>query len=269
MSTLVCLHAHPDDESLIMGGTLARASAEGHRVILVVATNGDHGEVPADLAVGESLAARRQSETARACEALGVHRLVWLGYEDSGMTGWPQNSNPQAFINADVEVAAQALADVLREERADVFVTYDWHGNYGHPDHLMVHKVGHRAAEMAQTKDVFEVTMNRDYFRMLREMAASAGALGEGSEGFTEFDPDGPADDGNPMGEPESAISHRVDVKQFCAAKLAAISCHASQITDTSFFMKMDQNIFELAFGVEWFIKKGESGPPRDAWLMS
>jgi LmbE family N-acetylglucosaminyl deacetylase len=269
MSTLVCLHAHPDDESLIMGGTMARASAEGHRVVLVVATNGDHGEVPGDLAEGESLADRRRVETARACAALGVHRLSWLGYEDSGMTGWPQNSHPRAFINADIDAAARALADVLNEEAADVFVTYDWHGNYGHPDHLMVHRVGHRAAEMARTKDVYEVTMNRDYFRMLREMATSAGVVGGGNDGFTEFDPDGPADDGNPMGEPESAISHRVDVKQFCPAKLSAISCHASQITDTSFFMNMAPDIFELAFGVEWFIKKGQSGPPRDGWLLS
>lgn len=268
MSTLVCLHAHPDDESLIMGGTLARASAEGHRVIVVVATNGDHGEKPADLAIGESLADRRRAETARACAALGVHRLEWLGYQDSGMTGWPQNSEKDAFINADLEVAARALADILEEEQADVFVTYDWHGNYGHPDHVMVHKVGHRAAELAGTPNVFEVTMNRDYFRTLREMASASGMIPEGNEGFTDFDPDGPADDGNPMGEPESVISHCVDVKAYCAAKLAAISCHTSQITDTSFFMKMDPQIFELAFGFEWFTKKGESGPPREAWLL-
>jgi LmbE family N-acetylglucosaminyl deacetylase len=269
MSTLVCLHAHPDDESLIMGGTLARASAEGHRVVVVVATNGDHGEKPGDLGDGETLAERRRAETARACDALGVHRLVWLDYHDSGMTGWPQNSHERAFINAELDVAARALADVLGEEQADVFVTYDWHGNYGHPDHVMVHKVGHRAAELARTKDVFEVTMNRDHFRLLKEMAAASGVLGEGNEGFTDFDPDGPADDGNPMGEPESMITHRVDVKSFCPAKLAAISCHTSQITDTSYFTNMDPQIFELAFGLEWFIKKGEPGPPRDAWLLA
>ena len=125
-----------------------------------------------------------------------------------------------------------------------------------------------RAAALARTKDVFEVTMNRDHFRMLREMAVASGMLGEGNEGFTDFNPDGPADDGNPMGEPEHLITHRVDVKQFCSAKLAAIACHASQITDTSYFTNMDPQIFELAFGLEWFIKKGQSGPPRDAWLL-
>jgi len=269
MSTLVAFHAHPDDESLIMGGTLARASAEGHRVVVVVATNGDHGEKPTDLAAGETLMDRRRAETQRSCDALGVHRLEWLGYADSGMTGWEQNAHPDAFINADTEVAAAALAAILIEERADVFVTYDWHGNYGHPDHLQVHRVGHRAAQIAGVADVFEVTMNRDHFRRLVTMAAEHPELASGNEGFTDFDPDSPADDGNPMGEPESAISHRIDVTAFSRQKLAAIAAHASQVSDTSYFTSMDPVIFDMAFGVEWFIKVGESGPPREGWLFS
>ena len=100
MGTLVCFHAHPDDESISTGGSIARASAEGHRVVLVVATNGDHGEVPDDLTPGETLVDRRKAETARSAEVLGVHRLVWLGYADSGMTGWPQNEHPEAFWQA-------------------------------------------------------------------------------------------------------------------------------------------------------------------------
>ncbi len=94
MSTIVFFHAHPDDESLSTGGTIARASAEGHRVVLVVATNGDHGQVPDDLAPGETLVDRRRKETEKSCQVLGVHRLAWLGYSDSGMTGWPQNQLP-------------------------------------------------------------------------------------------------------------------------------------------------------------------------------
>lgn len=269
MSTLVAFHAHPDDESLIMGGTLARASAEGHRVVVVVATNGDHGEKPADLRDGETLMDRRRAETQRSCDALGVHRLVWLGYADSGMNGWEQNAHPDAFINADVDVAADALATILREEHADVFVTYDWHGNYGHPDHLQVHKVGHRAAQIAGVANVFEVTMNRDHFRRLMNLAAEHPELVSGNEGFTDFNPDSPADDGNPMGEPEAVISHRVDVTAFSSQKLAAIAAHASQISDTSYFTSMDPTIFDMAFGAEWFIKVGESGPPRDAWLFA
>ena len=162
MATLVCLHAHPDDEAMSTGGTMARAKAEGHRVVLVVATNGEHGEVPEDLRDGETLVDRRRTETAASAAALGVDRVVWLGYRDSGMTGWEQNADPSSFLQADVEEAAGRLAAVLEEESADVLTTYDWHGNYGHPDHVKVHRVGHRAAELAGTARVLEATMNRD-----------------------------------------------------------------------------------------------------------
>ncbi|MFM8870373.1 MAG: PIG-L deacetylase family protein, partial [Actinomycetota bacterium] len=162
MGTLVCLHAHPDDECISTGGTIARAAAEGHRVVLVVATNGDHGEVPPDLAPGESLVERRRKETLASAETLGIHRVEWLGYEDSGMTGWAQNSNSGAFMNADVDDAAKRLASILSEEHADVLTCYDWHGGYGHPDHVMVHKVGHRAAQLVGSVKLYEATMNRD-----------------------------------------------------------------------------------------------------------
>jgi LmbE family N-acetylglucosaminyl deacetylase len=268
MSTLVCFHAHPDDECLATGGTIARASAEGHRVVLVVATDGAHGEVPQDLQPGETLVDRRAKEVAASAKVLGVARLELLGYKDSGMTGWPQNSDPHAFINADVDEAAQKLAKILREENADAVTIYDWHGNYGHPDHIAVYKVGHHAAEIAGVKNIFEMTTNRDAFRRMREMALSNPEILSESEGIGDFDPDGPADDGNPMGEPESVISHKVDVRKYCAQKKLAIACHRSQITDTSFFLNMTDEIFELAFGTEWFIKHGETGPARDRWLF-
>ena len=151
MGTLVCFHAHPDDESMTTGGSMARAVAEGHRVVLVVATNGEYGEVPADLAAGETLLDRRRAESEASVAALGAHRLVWLGYKDSGMTGWKQNEDPESFWQAAVDEAGERLAAVLREESADVLTVYDWHGNYGHPDHVKVHHVGHRAAELAGT----------------------------------------------------------------------------------------------------------------------
>src|SRR4051812_10191170 len=138
MGTLVAFHAHPDDECMSTGGSLARASADGHRVVLVVATNGDFGEVPEDLAEGETPVDRRRKELARSAEMLGVHRVEWLGYKDSGMTGWEQNADPASFLQADVDAAAARLAAILREENADVLTTYDWHGNYGHPDHIKV-----------------------------------------------------------------------------------------------------------------------------------
>ncbi len=265
MGTLVCFHAHPDDESIATGGTICRAVEEGHRVVLVMATNGDHGEAPPDLGPGETLVDRRRAETVRSAEVLGVHRVVWLGYADSGMTGWEQNAHPDAFVNAPVDEAAERLAAVLRDEGADVLTTYDWHGNYGHPDHIQVHRVGHRAAEMAGTPRVFESTMNRDEMTRLMSMAREMG-VGDPSE--DDWDPNGPADDGNPMGTPESELTHRVDVTAFVLRKRESIRCHASQITDSGFFSQMPDEAFAMAFGAEWFIERGATPPVRDGWLF-
>jgi len=263
MGTLVCFHAHPDDESISTGGTLARASAEGHRVVVVIATNGEYGEVPEDLAEGETLVDRRRAETARSAAALGVHRVAWLGYKDSGMTGWDQNSDPESFLQAPVEEAATKLADILREEQADVLTVYDWHGNYGHPDHIKVNIVGHRAAEMVGVDRVFEATMNRDHIIRMVEAAREAGALfGE------DFDPNAGADDGNPLGMLESELTHAVDVSAYLTAKRESLRAHRSQITDTSFFLEMPDEAFDQSFGTEWFILKGAEPGLRPGWLF-
>lgn len=264
MATLVCFHAHPDDESISTGGTIARAKAEGHRVVLVVATDGAHGEVPDDLAPGETLVDRRRVETERSAAVLDIDRLVWLGYHDSGMTGWQQNDHELSFLQAPLEEAAARLAAILRDESADILTTYDWHGNYGHPDHIKVHQVGHRAAELAGTPSVFEATMNRDHIARLMTAAAAGGSIGD--EGF---DPSAPADDGNPMGTPEHELTHAVDVSAYLHLKRESMRCHRSQITDTSFFLEMPDEAFAAAFGTEWFIKPGhESGAMID-WLFS
>ncbi len=260
MGTLVALHAHPDDESLTTGGTLARASAEGHRVVLVVATNGDFGEVPGDLAPGETLIDRRKAETMRSAKALGVHRVVWLGYKDSGMTGWEQNADPLSFTQAPVDEAAELLAAVLREEAADVLTTYDWHGNYGHPDHVKVHAVGHRAADLAGTPSVFEATINRD---ALVAMVSVTEAFGP------DFDPEGPADDGNPLGMPEAELTLRVDVSAYVDRKRESIMSHVSQVTDTGAFLAMPDELFQIAFGTEWFIERGAPSGVRDGFVFS
>ena len=266
MGTLVCFHAHPDDECMMTGGSMARASDEGHRVVLVVATNGDHGEVPDDLAPGETLVQRRQAETARSAEVLGVHRVVWLGYADSGMTGWEQNDHEHSFFQATIDEAAERLAAVLREENADVLTVYDWHGNYGHPDHIKVYAVGHRAAELAGTPAVFEATMNRDamkrFFDEAKRMGVNPQPEGE------EWDPDDPADDGNPMGTPESELTHSVDVSAYVLRKKASITYHRSQVTDAGFFMSLPDEAFAFAFGTEWFTRKDARHPLRDGWLF-
>lgn len=264
MATLVFLHAHPDDESISTGGTIARAVAEGHRVVLVVGTNGDHGETPPDLAPGETLVDRRRAETERSCEVLGVHRLEWLGYADSGMTGWEQNSAQSAFMRADVEEASVRLLRIIDEENADVLVGYDWHGGYGHPDHIMVHRVVHAAAAQRPGVALWEATMNRDRVRQRMQAAFDAGFMKEEDK----WDVDGPADDGNPFGSLESEISLMVDVRAHAARKKESVKCHASQVTDSSFFLSMPDDAFVDAFGWEWFIKPGDASPMREGFIV-
>lgn len=249
MATVVFLHAHPDDESITTGGTIAKLAAAGHRTVLVVATDGRHGEVPADLAEGESLADRRRRETEQSAALLGVDRLAWLGYHDSGMTGWEQNGVEDSFHQADLDDAAAHLADLLRAEAADVLVTYDWHGGYGHPDHIKVHHVGHRAAKLAATPELYEATMNSD--AVARFMAA---ARASGAE--IEFDPND-TDDGIPFGTPEALLTTAVDVRGFIDVKRASMASHRSQITDTSFFLTMPDEVFAESFGTEWFVHVG------------
>lgn len=263
MAALVFFHAHPDDESIGTGGTIARAVAEGHRVVLVVATNGDFGEVPDDLAEGETLVDRRRQELRRSAEALGAHRVEQLGYRDSGMTGWEQNADPDSFHQADIEHAAERLAQILREENAHVLTTYDWHGGYGHPDHIKVHQVGYRAAELAATPSVFESTMNRDAIVRLMQMAGGTGVPGQ-----EDFDPNGPADDGNPFGSSEAEITLAVDVSEFIEAKRASLRCHRSQITDTGFFLSMPDDVFTSAFGTEYYISRDAAPGVRPGWLF-
>jgi len=247
MATVVFFHAHPDDESIATGGTMAKLAHAGHRVVLVLATGGEHGEVPADLATGESLADRRRTETLRSAAILGVARVAWLGYHDSGMTGWTQNEDPRSFWQADLDEAADRLAAVLIEESAAVLTCYDWHGNYGHPDHIKVHRVGHRAAVVAGTPVVYEATMNRDHVARMMALAPAEAP---------EFDPND-TDDGTPFGLSEAELTTAVDVTAHIGAKRASMASHASQISDSSFFLQMPEEQFALAFGTEWYRREG------------
>lgn len=268
MGTLVCFHAHPDDEAIATGGTMARAHDEGHRVVLVIATDGRHGEVPDDLAPGETLVDRRRAETGRSAGVLGADRVVFLGYADSGMTGWDQNGHDGSFWRADLDEAAGRLVEVLVEEQADVLTTYDWHGVYGHPDHIKVHQVGARAAELLRDRldglRVLEATVNRD--ALVRLAAAAGGA--DVDRTTLEFDPEAPADDGNPFGSPEAEIALEVDVGGVVARKRAAIAAHRSQVSDSAFFLTLDEEAFAAAFGREWFVEPGVPGPPRMGWVF-
>jgi LmbE family N-acetylglucosaminyl deacetylase len=234
--------------------------------VLVVATNGEHGESPDDLADGETLADRRRTETERSAAALGVHRIAWLGYRDSGMHGWEQNDDPQSFLRAELDEAAGRLAAIVDEERADLLVAYDWHGMYGHPDHVKVHHVGHRAAELARTPRLFEATMNRD--ALVKAMEDGVAAEAADIEGAADWDPNDPMDDGNPFGSPEAEIHLAVDVSAVVHRKLQAIACHASQVTDIGTFLAMPEEVFARSFSIEWFIEPGAPPGMRRGWLF-
>lgn len=249
--TLVTFHAHPDDEAIITAGVMLRAVAEGHRVVLVLATRGEHGEV-ADgvLGPGEHLWERRMAEIARSAEILGVARVEWLGYTDSGMVGTPENDAPGSFWSADLDDAARALAAILSEEQADVLTVYDERGIYDHPDHVQVHRVGVRAAELAGTPLVYGATVNRDEVNRMREEAIAAG------EWVMEDDPG--TDEGFELGVAEAQITTTVDVRPFLEGKRAAMAAHASQIGETSFFLQLPPPMFEQVFGREWYIRIGD-----------
>ena len=263
MATLVTFHAHPDDEAIACGGTMARAAAEGHRVVLVVATRGEHGEVgDGVVAPGSSLAEHRTVETEAAARILGVARVAFLGYEDSGMIGTPENEAPTSFWQADVEEAAGRLAAILTEEGADALTVYDDHGGYGHPDHIQVHRVGVRAAELAGTPRVYESTVDRGYILDLMAKAAEAGvpAFG-GEEGAPDLD-------FNELGSPTRMITTTVDVTGYLDLKRKAMAAHASQISEQSYFLNMTPEVFAATWGREWYIRRGAPEGTVEDWLL-
>jgi LmbE family N-acetylglucosaminyl deacetylase len=249
MATMVSFHAHPDDESIATGGAMRKAADNGHRVVLVVATRGEHGELHTELNPGEELWERRVEETYAAAEILGATRVEFLGYVDSGMVGDAENDAPGSFWTAPVEEAAEKLAAILVEENADVLTIYDSYGTYGHPDHVQVHRVGKRAAEIAGTPRVFQSTANRDLVR--------------GSDAPPEI-----ANDPN-FGTPEAEITARVDVTAYAKHKRAAMRAHASQIPEDSFFLAMPDEAFTNVFGVEWYVREGQGPGITETDLMA
>jgi LmbE family N-acetylglucosaminyl deacetylase len=253
MATLVSFHAHPDDESIACGGVMRKASEEGHRVVLMVATRGERGEIqPGVLAEGEDLWRRRVEETYAAAEILGVHRVEFLGYTDSGMMGTAGNEAPGSFWTTPVDEAAKKLAALLEAEQADVLTCYDDNGGYGHPDHIQVHRVGLRAAELAGTPRVFQNTINRDQVERGRK------ALAEQAETAGIEMPD--VSEAEDFGKPESVITAAVDVTPYLDRKRRAMRAHASQISEQSFFLALPDEAFRQTFGTEWFIRTGQ-GP--------
>ena len=254
--TLVSFHAHPDDEALLTGGLLARAAAEGHRVVLVTATAGERG------LTGEEdrkrLADVRMAELAASAELLGCARVLGLAYADSGLH--PDPDEPAAFANQDPAQCAAVLAEVLREEGADVLTVYDANGGYGHPDHVQVHRVGVLAARLAGTPVVLEATVpGRLFAGVLGALAFLGHPLGGSA----------PLGTGRVFAHPRT-ITHRVRVRGAALRrKRGAMAAHGSQRRGgderraMDRFVRLPLPLFWLVFGREWYVEHGRPAPDR------
>jgi LmbE family N-acetylglucosaminyl deacetylase len=258
MAAIVAFHAHPDDEVLLTGGTLARLAAEGHRTVVVVACDGLMGE-----ATGEGSTARLDELRASA-RILGVARVVHLGYADSGHGPvlFPDPADRVRFVRAPVEEAARRLADILRHESADVLISYDAQGGYGHRDHVRVHEVGALAALLAETPRVLQATAPREpLVRIFRALRAIGLLRRYGQEEIRS------------AYTPRAAITHRVDVRRFAGAKRAALACHLSQVRGRGraslpmrILVSLPTPLFALLLGREWFVEP-DADQGRGVWL--
>lgn len=244
MATIVAFHAHPDDEVLLTGGTLARAAAEGHRVVIVVATD--------TMTAASQAPPTRMNQLRASATILGVHRIDHLGYADSGHGPvlYPDPPDRQRFVRADTEEAAGRLATLLREENADVLLSYDPNGGYGHRDHIKVHEVGKRAAELAGVERVLEATMPRDVVERLVRLIRTL---------RIPFRYD--TDTLRTTYSPGSAITHRVNVRRFARQKQAALAAHHSEVYGRGrpapvmrLLVRLPAPAFGLLLGREWFV---------------
>lgn len=281
---ILFVHAHPDDESIGNGVTMARYVAEGVHVTLVTCTLGEMGEVLvpelAHLAADrdDTLGAQRQGELDAAMAALGVtdHRL--LGgpgrYRDSGMK-WDENGNAtaadvihdNAFWHADLTEAASLLVEIIREVRPQVLVTYDEFGNYGHPDHIQAHRVSHYATDLAAARsfrpelgepwDVAKVYWVAISASSFREGIKAIRASGDTTT-FEGMDPDNLP----PMVTEDEYLDAVVSGPEFVAAKLAAMKAHKTQITEDGQFFAGGMDVAAMVWGSEHYrLVKGARGP--------
>jgi LmbE family N-acetylglucosaminyl deacetylase len=249
--TLVAFHAHPDDEALFTGGTLARCSAEGHRVVVVTATSGGLGLTDESHA---DLAATRLAELDAAAAVLGVARVVTLGYGDSGM----DDSTPApagSLCAAPVAEVADRLAAVLVEEAADAVTIYDPNGGYGHRDHVRIHEAGLAAATQAGTRLVLEATVARESLqrgvRLLNRVGVRPGGVRSQDLAGTY--------------RPSAQITHEIDVRRWVPVKLRALAAHASQasggtdIRTVALLSRLPRPLARRVLGREWYVEHGRS----------
>ena len=246
MATIVAFHAHPDDEVLLTGGTIARLAAEGHRVIIVVACDGDIWAGPDQ--------GRRLEELRMSAAILGADKAVHLGYADSGHGPVLFEDPPgrTRFARADAGEAAGKLAALLTEEHADLLLSYDPQGGYGHRDHVRVHQVGARAAGLAGVR-VLEATVPRELVALAARPLLLLRLVSRHR-----------VDEMRGYGMPRSAITHRVDVRRYAAQKRAALAAHRTPVYGKGRVARLFRTlirsplpVFRAVCGAEWFVEPG------------
>lgn len=262
MPGLLAFHAHPDDETIAMGGTLAKYAKAGHEVIVVTATDGALGEVH-NYEDPEPIRARlpevRAEEIKAALEILGVENHEFLGYRDSGMMGWEENLHPNCFWQADPQAAAARLVQLIRTYQPDVMTIYDPHGGYGHPDHINVHRIGIDAFYASDDIMRFPLREGESPWRASKlymnawprrrmvawaEMRLASGQIDEETAGRM-----------RQSGVPDELVTCWVNIEGFIDAKIDAIRAHHTQIPpDWSMLMVPDDRKTEV-LGTEAFVR--------------
>ena len=270
--SILFVHAHPDDESINNGATMAKLVAEGARVTLVTCTRGEYGEILipelAHLAADreDRLGEYREGELARAMERLGVTDRRFLGapgeFHDSGMMGTEGNERPDSFWQADLEQAAERLAEIVREVRPQVVVTYNAFGGYGHPDHIQAHRVAMRAVELvagtdAQVARVYWNTMPRSVLVAALDELRTQGAQ-TGFKAVETVEELGYAED-----DGYAAVAVRAE--EYLDAKIAAMGAHATQILVDGPFFALSNYVGMRALGTEYYRPADGSVPAKAA----
>lgn len=273
MPGLLAFHAHPDDESISMGGTLAELAAGGVAVTVVTATRGEAGEIhnhPDPESVRHRLGEIREAEERAALERLGVHDLAYLEYRDSGMIGTADNGHPGSFWGADFDEATGRLVRLIRHRRPTVMTAYDPFGGYGHPDHIQVHRVGTAAFFGAADVGRFPAAEFGDPWQpdhllwatWSRERMVGIRRTMRGESAFEEEEPE-PA-----SGFLSRFLGVRRDVTPWLTVKHAALLCHDTQFAADSWIRTLPDEGIQGFLGEEVFVPVwGDPGDPIAALL--
>ncbi len=265
---LLLVHAHPDDESINNGATMALYAAADAQVTLITCTRGEEGEVlvPAlsHLASHEKdeLGTHREVELANAMQALGVTDHRFLGapgkkWRDSGMMGTPQNERPDTFWNADFDEAVAELVKVIEEVKPQVAITYDEFGGYGHPDHIQAHRITMAAVDRATWKvsKVYWNVMPRSVLKVAMDAMKEQGSDFFGAENIEDV----------PFAKPDELVTAVIHGDAYVDAKMNALKAHETQITVDGPFFALSNMLGQGVFGKEYYqLVNGLAAAPFD-----